>query len=159
MLEFNATILIAMISFIIFMVLMNAILYKPMMQIVQKRKNLLLMNENDIKENEQSTSELAQKRDSKIEAAKVKSRNVINSMTEDAKKQRAENLAQAAKDANVYLDNKVSELNEEIVQAKHEIKSDVVDLAQNILGKIYGDGLVLSGISDEKYEKVINDES
>ena len=59
MLEFNATILIAMLSFIIFMMLMNVILYKPMLQIVQKRKNLLLMNENDIKENEQSASELA----------------------------------------------------------------------------------------------------
>lgn len=159
MLEFNATILIAMISFVIFMALMNVVLYKPMLTIVQRRKALLQMNEEDMKENEKSTAELEQQRDAQIEEARANSRGIISSMTAEAKNQRAENLAKAAKDVNEYLDGKVGELNQDVVQAKHEIKSDVVGLAQEILGKISGEEFVLSGVSDEVYEKVINDES
>ena len=159
MLEFNATILIAMISFVIFMALMNVVLYKPMLTIVQRRKALLQMNEEDIKENEKSTAELEQQRDAQIDEARANSRGIISSMTAEAKNQRNESLAKAAKDANEYLDSKVGELNQDVVQAKHEIKSDVVGLAQEILGKISGEEFVLTGVSDEVYEKVINDES
>ena len=44
MLEFNATFFIAMISFVVFMIIMNAILYKPHERIVTERKNLIDKN-------------------------------------------------------------------------------------------------------------------
>ena len=41
MLEFNATFIVAMISFIVFMLIMNAILYKPLAHIQQNRTDLI----------------------------------------------------------------------------------------------------------------------
>lgn len=159
MLEFNATIIIAMISFIIFMVLMNIVLYQPVLAIVQRRKNLITLNENDIKENEAETKKLCDERDNKVEVARASSRSIIANMTTQAKKQRSEDLATATKEANEYLEGKVVELNGNVVQAKHEIKNDVVGLAQDILSKLSGDGVLLAGVSDEEYERVINNES
>ena len=159
MLEFNATIIIAMISFIIFMVLMNIVLYKPVLTIVQRRKNLIMLNENDIKENEDETKKLCDERDNKVEVARASSRSIIANMTAQAKKQRSEDLAVATKEANEYLEGKVGELNGNVAQAKHEIKNDVVGLAQDILTKLSGDGVFLAGVSDEDYERVINNES
>ena len=80
-------------------------------------------------------------------------------MTKQKKKQRSEDLATATKEANEYLEGKVVELNGNVVQAKHEIKNDVVGLAQDILSKLSGDGVLLAGVSDEEYERVINNES
>ena len=47
MLEFNATFFVAMFSFIIFMIMMNAILYKPITRIEEERENLISKNYKD----------------------------------------------------------------------------------------------------------------
>ena len=44
MLEFNATFFIAMFSFVVFMIIMNAILYKPLERIVKERQDLIDKN-------------------------------------------------------------------------------------------------------------------
>ena len=44
MLDFNATFFIAMVSFVVFMVIMNAILYKPLERIVKERQDLIDKN-------------------------------------------------------------------------------------------------------------------
>ena len=58
MLEFNATLLIAMLSFIIFMCIMNLVLYKPMREIVEKREQLLADNANTVNSNHKKIEEL-----------------------------------------------------------------------------------------------------
>ena len=45
--EFNATFLITIISFITFTILMNAILYRPLERIVDERKELIEKNYSD----------------------------------------------------------------------------------------------------------------
>ena len=44
MLEFNATFFVAMASFVIFMMIMNAILYKPLERIVKERQDIIDKN-------------------------------------------------------------------------------------------------------------------
>ena len=40
MMEFNATFLIAMLSFVVFIMIMNAIFYNPILSIIRKREGL-----------------------------------------------------------------------------------------------------------------------
>ena len=47
MLEFNATFFVAMFSFIIFMLMMNSILYKPLSKIVEQREGIINGNYSD----------------------------------------------------------------------------------------------------------------
>ena len=39
MFEFNATLIVAMFSFVVFMFIMNAIFYRPILNIIRKREN------------------------------------------------------------------------------------------------------------------------
>ncbi len=156
MLEINATAIVAMISFIIFMCLMNVILYKPMREIVERRKNFIESNDNEIAANKEKTEELIGQRDKEIDEARVRSRNIIADITTQAKQESAATVAEAAKQTNEYLKNTFSELDGNVNQIKHEIKSEVVGLAQDILSKVSGENITLNGVSDEEYEKVIN---
>ena len=47
MFEFNATFLVAMISFVVFIIIMNAILYKPILSIIEERQAYIDKNNND----------------------------------------------------------------------------------------------------------------
>ena len=65
MLEFNGTLLIALISFVVFMFLMNMVLYKPMLEIVEKRKRLLAQNEEETNANNQQSHNLTDEKTEK----------------------------------------------------------------------------------------------
>ena len=56
--EFNGTFLIATISFIIFTLLMNKILYKPINDIIEKRNMLLDDNKTKVNTHNQNEKEL-----------------------------------------------------------------------------------------------------
>ena len=49
MLEFNATFIVAMLSFIVFITIMNAIFYKPILSVIEKRKDFIDSNYIDAK--------------------------------------------------------------------------------------------------------------
>ena len=50
MIEFNATFLIAMLSFVVFILIMNAIFYQPILNIIRKRDDYIDSNYADSKE-------------------------------------------------------------------------------------------------------------
>ena len=56
--EFNATFLVAGISFIIFTLLMNEILYQPITDIVLKRKNYIDANLDEAKQNSEKAKNI-----------------------------------------------------------------------------------------------------
>ena len=50
--EFNATFLATIISFVLFVILMNKILYAPILNIMEQRKSFIYGNYSDDKKNE-----------------------------------------------------------------------------------------------------------
>ena len=52
MLEFNATFIVAIISFAVFIVIMNAIFYRPILEIIKKRDDYINSNYFDTEKNE-----------------------------------------------------------------------------------------------------------
>ena len=50
MIEFNATLIVAILSFVVFMVIMNAIFYRPILNIIRKREDYIDTNYKDEKD-------------------------------------------------------------------------------------------------------------
>ena len=50
MIEFNATFLVAMLSFVVFIMIMNAIFYRPILNIMRKRDEYINSNYDEAKE-------------------------------------------------------------------------------------------------------------
>lgn len=142
MLEFNATFFVAMFSFIIFMLLMNSILYKPLSNIVQQRESLIKENNSHTeltnekienlelqhKENIDNTKALAKEQfNQKISGYKAQKEMIIENAKSIAKKDLAiaqAELAGEEKAAKIVLDSKVYELASDIASKilKEEVK-------------------------------------
>ena len=142
MLEFNATFFVAMFSFIIFMLLMNSILYKPLSNIVQQRESLIKENNSHTeltnekienlelqhKENIDNTKALAREQfNQKVGSYKAQKEMIIENAKSIAKKDLAiaqAELAGEEKSAKIVLDSKVYELASDIASKilKEEVK-------------------------------------
>lgn len=139
MLEFNATFIVAIISFAVFIVIMNAIFYRPILEIIKKRDDYINSNYFDTEKNESET--------------KYQKTNYSNSLTEtqqkcikdyiNAKEQThnfaLENLKKARIEAKEEItSNKQSLIAQENQLMKTLEENSIDDIAMSITSKIMG---------------------
>lgn len=136
--EFNATFLVSIISFLVFVEIMNRIFYVPLTKVVYERKNLLDTNYDDAKKFDDDAQGILADRDNRLGEADKKSRKIISeriegenakgkSLTDDISHKAAEEI-QAKKDS----------LAQEKASATPELDSKVVGLAESIASKVMG---------------------
>ena len=138
MLEFNATFFVAMFSFIIFMIIMNSILYKPLERI-QKERAELIKNENDAtKLTEEKTENLKQQQQANIEKSRLIARDNFNKKVSEYK-ERKETILSTARDlAKKDLAIANAELEGDEREAKLLLKAQINDLASAVASKVLG---------------------
>lgn len=138
MLEFNATFLIAIISFVIFICIMNAIFYKPILNVINKRKELIDNYYNDANKFKAEAENIIQEKDNKLAQTLRETKAIISKSTADA-----ENEAKILTDnAKQNAREKISEQKEELYRQKDEIRnslnSEIDHLADKIVSKVLG---------------------
>mgnify|MGYP003311477645 CR=1 FL=1 len=136
--EFNATFLIAAISFIVFAFIMNQILYKPMAKIVQMREKYISDNENAANEANKNANALIDDKNEKTKIANQEAGQIIAQGANNAKEQRN----QLVNDAQINFKNRVEEnkntLREEKNNIKNSMGNNTHELAHSIMSKIMG---------------------
>lgn len=153
--EFNATFIVSAISFIIFVVLMNIILYAPLQKVVEERKKTVDNNYNEANANSEKSTALLKDRANKILKAGQDAKSVINAKSNDANIKRDE-ITQSAKEESLknieanreYFDNATQE-------AKEVLKANVVGLAQSISDKFLGSDEKIIGVDNELIDKIM----
>ena len=109
MFEFNATFIIAMASFIVFIIIMNAILYKPILSIIEKRQSYIDDNNNAAIDSRNKTKSILADKEKRLSDTAYKSREIISARVQQEnenslnieEKAKAESLADinSAKDS------------------------------------------------------------
>ena len=153
--EFNATFIVSATSFIIFVVLMNIILYAPLQKVVEERKKTVDNNYNEANANSEKSTALLKDRADKILKAGQDAKIVINAKSNDANIKRDE-ITQSAKEESLknieanreYFDNATQE-------AKEVLKANVVGLAQSISDKFLGSDEKIIGVDNELIDKIM----
>ena len=136
--ELNATFLASIISFIVFVLIMNAIFYGPLSKIMEEREKYVNGNYEDAKKahekSEQIMSEIDKKRTDTLSEAKGiikeksdKAKNKKDKITQEAKKKSFEEIAEAKR-----------VLNEETENSKEALNNDISNLADIICSKLDG---------------------
>ena len=136
--EFNATFLATIISFIIFVILMNKILYAPILNIIEERKNYIDGNYKAAKENDEKTSKIDSAIEDKRNVAKDDARIQYSKTIEEFKTQKAQLVQEARQAAKNELEESNLELTNISNEAKENLKGSMVDLANDIVEKIIG---------------------
>ncbi len=126
MFEFNATLIVAMFSFVVFMFIMNAIFYRPILNIIRKRENYVNDNYEAAKTFETKAEEYNTEYQTKlkIDNAQKKSFKTTQEANEKAKIEITSNKELIEKNKNELIDN---------------INSNIINnLASDIVRKIAG---------------------
>lgn len=142
--EFNATFIVAFISFALFTIIMNKILYAPISEIILKRKQFVDANFEEANKNLEKKDIIFQEKTDMLNKAVDEAKSIVSDrilqvntqkdkMTFDAKKEAQKNI-----DAyNLYYKNATKE-------AKEFLNVEIVNLAQAISDKFLN--------SDEKID-------
>lgn len=143
MFEFNATFVIAVISFVVFIIIMNAILYKPVLSVIKERQSYIDKNRNDAQNSRNKAQKILNDKDESLNAATLQARQIIGARLlkeNDTAKSLTEN---AKKDSALHIQNEKEKLSNEEIQIKNELKSNIKELAETISSKILGEQIAI----------------
>lgn len=156
--DFNGTFFAAIISFLVFVFIMNKMLYEPVRKIVKERNDFINGNYNTANENNLKADELSKQSEEKILAAKEEARGEYNEILSQYKEKRAEIVKEAQDESHESLEQAFSDLANISNDAKENLKSKMTDLANDIVEKILGYRSEVSGFDNDKVNKILYQE-
>lgn len=155
MFEFNATFLVAMISFVVFIVIMNAILYKPILSVIEERKKYIDANNNSATESKNKIQNILDDKEKRLNEASIQAKKIISDRVEK-ENNNALNITEKAKAESLAdITSAKDELSKEANETKEILKSNIKDLAENISYKILGENFVIENVDNEMIDKVL----
>ena len=153
--EFNGTFLATIITFITFVILMNQILYAPILGIMEKRRAIIDDNYKSAQENNTKSAELAAEKEEKLSQAKDEAKGKYNETVDEFKAQRDETVANAHNSAKEELERSGIELENVSNEVKNSLKGSMTDLANDIVEKVIGYRSDIQGFDEEVVNKVL----
>lgn len=153
--EFNATFLATIITFIVFVVLMNRILYAPILSIMEERRAFIDGNYREAEDNDIRAQGLAEEKEEKLQEAKDEAKEKYTEIVDDFKSQRSDIVADAQNSAKEELERSKIELENVSNEVKNNLKGSMTDLANDIVEKVIGYRSEVQGFDDEAVNKVL----
>lgn len=153
--EFNATFLATIISFLIFVYLMNKVLYEPVRRIVNERHDFIEGNYSDADNNNAKAEELSEKREEELKEAKDNAKAKYNELIDNYKNQKSEIVKNAQEETSKELEDAYNNLNNVSNEAKEKLKGSMTDLANDIVEKVIGYRSEIQGFDDEEVNKIL----
>ena len=143
MLEFNATFLVSMISFIVFIIIMNAIFYKPILGVIEEREKFINDHYNDAKNSKDKAQNLLEQKEKRLNETLSESKKIVSDKVNEANEK-----------AKSFTDNaKADSANK--IQSANALKNNVKDLAETISSKILGENTTIDNIDYDYVNKVL----
>ncbi len=140
MIEFNATFLIAMLSFVVFIFIMNAIFYRPVLNIIRKRDNYIKDNYSQAKAYTKQAQDLADEYEEKLSAEKEKGRKIAAQTLDEAQKKSFAKTQEAKEISKEKIQTQKDALKSEKETLQNTVNTDVVsNIAASITSKIIGE--------------------
>lgn len=153
--EFNATFLATIITFIVFVLLMNKILYAPILNIMEERKSFIDGNYKEASNNDAKFEELSREKDEKLQGAKDDAKERYNEALDKYKTLRNEIVAEAQENAREAIEQSNIELENVSNEVKQSLKASMTDLATDIVEKVIGYRSEVQGFDEEVVNKVL----
>ena len=138
--NFNATFLICTISFIVFVFIMNQILYKPMAKIVAEREKYINDNEESAVSSKDKANGLLKDKEEKVQIANKEAGKIILNKSNSAKEEKSNMLHNAQESFRQDIESNKNLLLQEKAQSKEKFSEDVQKMANSIVTKFLKEG-------------------
>ena len=139
MIEFNATILVAMFSFVVFMFIMNAIFYRPILEIIRKREEYISGNYDEAKQLSDKAQHLTDEYNQKLDTAREKFKKQAEEKNEKIQNKEQAKILKAKEASKAEIQSKKDVLEKDKQDIRNEIdKNFIKNLVSDIEFKITG---------------------
>lgn len=136
--EFNATFIVSAISFIVFTLIMNAIFYKPLNNVVSERQAFIDETIAEAKFHTEKSELILKDKAKKLETTKHEAKKIIVEKADEVKTQKAVMASEAQQKAASTIDSAKEELQKSRDEAQGVLSEETKKLAQDISSKILG---------------------
>jgi F-type H+-transporting ATPase subunit b len=134
--EFNATLAFVLVSFIIFMLIMKAVFFDPILKLKAQREQQLLQDRETAKRSDEQHDSLMQDYEANLQKARREAQQVLQNLREEAKTKSSTIISDARVNAQAHLDREMAALAESREQAYQELESERRHLKQIIISKV-----------------------
>jgi F-type H+-transporting ATPase subunit b len=141
--DFNATLPLMAIQFILLTVVLTFIFYKPVSKVLDERENYISGNLTQASEKLMTADELYKQYDDQLKVARTSAQQVIATSENEAKDVVALEIDQARKDAANLIEQTNKELEAQKSLALQQLETQVDELSQLIKEKLLGKEVVL----------------
>lgn len=139
MIDVNITLLIQMLNFLVFLFLMNLILYRPIRRVVAQRRQFMADRQEEIDRADSEALAAVQEFNARIQEARAEGRRKIQELKVAAYEQEKDLLQEASDRAAGQLQEMRAQVRKDVAAAREELSGQVrsfsVELAQKILGR------------------------
>lgn len=141
MITIDITLVIHIINMIVLMFVLNAILYKPVLGILEKRQEKLDALSKDVEQFEQNARHRQAEVDKKMREASARAKKALDSARGEAQAAGAEKVAVIRQEVDEEKEKQLSEVRSQVDAARKELLDNITGFAQEMAGKILGRSL------------------
>jgi F-type H+-transporting ATPase subunit b len=139
MFDFDATLPLMAVQFLLLMVLLNAVFYKPLTRAIDDRDTYIRTNLTDAQERLAKAENLAKQYEQELAETRRQSQSVIAAAQAEAQKVTAQKIAEAQQEAQVQREQAQQELDQQRQVALQALEQQVDALSRQILDKLLGE--------------------
>ena len=138
MITIDITVVIQIINILILIVVMNAVLYKPVRTVLEKRKEKVAELANSIETFKKNTELRKEEINKKLNDARIKAKEEIEKSRAAAQTSSAESLAQVRHEAQANKTVQLSEIQKQFTAAQQQLSGQIDSFASDMAAKILG---------------------
>ncbi len=142
MFDFDATLPMMALQFVLLAIILNAIFYKPLNKVLDERADYIRQQETGGQQQLAQAKELAAQYEQKLDDARKQSQEIVATAQAEAKKIATEAVAQAQKEAIAKKEAAAQEIEQQRQEALKTLEQRVDTLSRQILEKLLGPELV-----------------
>lgn len=142
MFDFDATLPLMAVQFLILAALLNAIFYKPLTKALDERDEYIRNNQLDAQERLSKAERLAKQYEEELAAARRQAQKVITDAQADAQKIGSQQIAEAQSEAQSEREKAAKEIEQQKQEALRSLEQQVESLSRQILDKLLNPQLI-----------------
>jgi F-type H+-transporting ATPase subunit b len=142
MFDFDGTLPVMALQFLLLTVLLNAIFYKPLGKVIDERNDYIRSGQFGSQERLEEVKKLTQQYEQELSSARKEAQKILASSQAEAQKIASEQLAIAQQDAIAQRNQAAAEIESQKQQALSSLEQEVDALSRQMLEKLLGADLV-----------------
>ncbi|MDD1420028.1 F0F1 ATP synthase subunit B' [Dolichospermum sp. ST_sed1] len=142
MFDFDATLPLMALQFLVLAAVLNAIFYKPLTKVLDDRDNFIRTNNLDARERLAKAESLTKEYEQQLASARRQSQVTMEAAQNEAKKITAQKIAEAQQEAQAQREQAAREIEQQKQTAMATLEAQVDALSNQILEKLLGPALV-----------------